>query len=331
MIQTKQQDEYAGFSAHIEAHLESIKQGIAKRQEAEKCEKGNGKGHTSAVVIHLPLWPEAVRGAPNVILRSALFPAIEGKDRQHLVNRIIASFNGTKIIFTGEQLDQSDLDVWEQVIHLVMQNPLGSVCEFKAGAFLKTIGRSWGKANYQWLDRSLSRLTACEVRFERSGFTYGRGLITSYDIDVHTRTYRVCIDSDIARLFLAGWTAIDCQERQALKRKPLALWLHSFYASHAEPLPVKVETLRSLSGSRDKTLRSYRQKLRRALTELKSIGALASWKINSSDLVVVDRGEAKTASQKRHLMRLRFRKNKRRLTPQSRKNPRSLQEIISNL
>ena len=64
----------------------------------------------------------------------------------------------------------------------------------------------------------------------------------------------------------------------------------------------------------------FRQQLRRALAELKAIGAVASWKIDSSDLVVVDRGEAPTESQKRHLRRLSVmpRKNKHRLTPQSR-------------
>src|SRR5918992_738230 len=315
MIQTKQQvkqaDEYEGFPADIAKQMLSIRQSIAARREREKCEKENGKGHTSAEVLHLPLWPEAVRGAPNDILRSALFAAIQGKGRQHLENRLIASVDGIRIKYTGRALEQSDLDVWEQVIHLVRQNPLGTVCCFKAGSFLKAIGRSSGKANYKWLARVLSRLTACEVRFERPGYTHGRGLIASYDIDDNSRLYRVCVDPDMAKLYATGWTAIDWQQRQALRRKPLALWLHGYYATHAKPLPLKVETLRALSGSKDKTLRSYRQKLRRALDELKAIGAILSWKIDRADLVVVDRGTALTKSQIRHLRRLRLRKNKR--------------------
>lgn len=31
------------------------------------------------------------------------------------------------------------------------------------------------------------------------------------------------------------WTQIDWEQRQRLRGKPLASWLHSFYASHAEP------------------------------------------------------------------------------------------------
>jgi hypothetical protein len=318
MIQPKPQpDEYGGLSPAMAKSMRSIAAVIAAKGECEKADIP----HKPAAAIHLPPWPEAVRGAPNDILRSALFAGIQGKRRAHIENRLIASVDGIRIKYTGWELEQSDLDVWEQVLHLCRQSPLGAVCKFKAGSFLKSIGRSCGKANYTWLSLVLSRLTACEVRFERPGFTHGRGLIASYDIDDSSRLYRVCIDPDMAKLYRAGWSAIDWQQRQALKRKPLALWFHGFYGSHAEPFPMKVDTLRRLSGSKDKTLFSYRQKLRRALEELKAIGAIASWKIDKADLVVVDRGEALTKSQKRHLSRrlsAMSRKNKRRLTPQGR-------------
>ena len=35
-----------------------------------------------AKVLQLPLWPEAKRGAPNAVLRGALFAAIQGKTRR---------------------------------------------------------------------------------------------------------------------------------------------------------------------------------------------------------------------------------------------------------
>jgi hypothetical protein len=48
-------------------------------------------------------------------------------------------------------------------------------------------------------------------------------------------------------------------------------------------------------------LRKYRQQLRKALNELKAIGAIASWQIDAADLVIADRGDAITKSQRRHL------------------------------
>jgi TrfA protein len=255
----------------------------------------------SAAVIRLPLWPEPARGAPNDVLRSALFAAIQGKGREFIKHYLIAAYDGNQIEYTGEQLEQSDLDVWEQVLHLARQHPLGTVCQFKGGAFLKAIGRSTGKKDYQWLGFVLTRLSACEVRIKRRGFVHGRGLIASYDIDEHTGLYRVSVDPDTAKLYAVGWTAIDWQQRQQLRRRPLALWLHGYYSSHAKPLPVKVDTLRSLSGTKNPQLFAFRRQLRKALAELKAMGAIASWQIDAADLVTVDRGNAITASQRRHL------------------------------
>jgi hypothetical protein len=282
-----------------------------KEKEAATPETPQNEPKPPAQIVHLPLWPEPTRGAPNDILRSALFAAIQGKGREFLKQRLIAAYDGIQIKYTGEQLEQSDLDVWEHVLHLARQHPLGTVCHFKGGAFLKAIGRSTGKKDYRWLDGVLSRLTACEVRIERRGFIHGRGLIIAHDTDTKTRLYKVSIDPDTATLYAAGWTAINWQQRQALRRKPLALWLHGYYATHAKPLPLKVDTLRSLSGSKTNALRKYRQQLRKALNELKAIGAIASWHIDAADLVIVDRGDAITKSQRRHLSHAKPRRKRK--------------------
>jgi hypothetical protein len=76
-------------------------------------------------------------------------------------------------------------------------------------------------------------------------------------------------------------------------------------------LPVKVETLRNLSGSKTAALFKFRQQLRKALGELKAIGAIASLQIDAADLVTVDRGDAITASQRRHLTRARPRRKRK--------------------
>ncbi len=47
-----------------------------------------------AQVIHLPLWPEAVRGVPNSVLRSALFGAIKRGRRTYLERKPLASVDG---------------------------------------------------------------------------------------------------------------------------------------------------------------------------------------------------------------------------------------------
>ena len=125
-----------------------------------------------AKVLQLPLWPEPKRGAPNAVLRGALFPAIQGKGRIALDRELLAAQDGITIRYTGWQLTQSDLDVWEQVLHLARTQALGTECHFTAHGFLKALGRSTGKKDYEWLQTALERLTGAVVRISDGRRTY---------------------------------------------------------------------------------------------------------------------------------------------------------------
>ena len=94
--------------------------------------------------ITLPLWPDSVRGVPNSILRSALFGVIRRGPRAYLARVKKATVDGVTIIHSGPTLDQADLDVWEQCLHLARTSGLGTRIEFSTGSFLKAIGRSMG-------------------------------------------------------------------------------------------------------------------------------------------------------------------------------------------
>ena len=68
-----------------------------------------------------------------------------------------------------------------------------------------------------------------------------------------TGQYVVEINPELAAFYgRSQWTQIDWEQRQLLRSKPLALWLHGFYASHAAPHALTVEYLHKLSGSRTK-------------------------------------------------------------------------------
>ena len=212
-------------------------------------QKKKQERHT-AQVIQLPLWPEPTRGAPNSFLRSALFAAIQGKTRRYMKGEFLAAQKGVSVSFTGMQLDQSDLDVWQQAADIAKAHPLGNVCHFRANAFLKSIGRSNGKSNYKWLHEAINRLIACAVEIRCGSKVFSGSLIHECLRDEETGIYKLTLSPSLIKLFGASdWTALERQQREALKGKPLALWLHGFYASHAAPFPLKVETLQELSGS----------------------------------------------------------------------------------
>jgi hypothetical protein len=99
------------------------------------------------------------------------------------------------------------------------------------------------------------------------------------------------------------YTLIDWAQRLQLRGKDLARWLQLYLSTHAAPFPVKVATLRDLSGSRTTALWKFHQRLRHALADLQDSDVLSAWEIDDADLVRVARGEAVTSSQRRHLDR----------------------------
>lgn len=239
--------------------------------------------------LNLELWPDAVRGVPNAILRSALFGV--SKTRQiHKTRTLIASVDGYEIRYKGETLNQTDLDLWEMLLHLARLQPLGTEVEFSAHALLKELGRGTGKSQREQLKEELMRLITggVEITWTKEQKAFAGALISSYFRDDETGRYVVKFNQDMAKLYGMGYTNIDWTERQALGKDSLGKWLHGHYASHAAPYPFKVETLKKWSNSTVNRLGDFRKQLRAAMNRLVEIGAIKSWMIDpKTDLVSV--------------------------------------------
>jgi hypothetical protein len=278
------------FQSAIDRFRATFEANPKKHQpEAPPAAAAAAAAESKGKLIQLPLWPEPVRGAPNSFLRSALFAAIQGKTRTRLKKQLLGSLQGVAVRYTGEQLDQSDLDVWEQAVHLARRHPLGNVCHFTAYAFLKALGHGTGNAQYKWLADVITRLVACEVELRTKDKAYGGNLVASWKRDEGTGAYKLTLNPDLVKLYgWNDWTAIDWKQRQSLRSKPLALWLHGFYSSHAQPFPMKIETIQQLSGSATKRLAKFRENLKLALAHLE--GATGIKGTIDGDLVTVEAG-----------------------------------------
>ena len=219
-----------------------------------------------AQVVKLPIWPETVRAVPNGILRSALFGAIRRGPRRYLDRERMAALEGIEIFYTGQRLDQGDLDVWEVVLHAVRFQGLGNKCQVTAYQLLKALGKTDSGKNRDILDQRLSRLNATAVRVKQGRYSYEGSLVDEAYQDDKTRAYMLSVNPKLRSLYEPDqFTQIDWVVRRELDGQPLAQWLHGFYASHAEPYPVSTATLLRLSGSENNEPRSGRQKLRQAL------------------------------------------------------------------
>lgn len=247
----------------------------------------------------LPKWPEHSRGMPNIFLRSSLFAIIQRGHREAVKGEKIESVHGITIRYTGWRLDQSDLDVLAHAYHLVSNNTTatgGDYIQITAKGFLRGLGRTAGKSGREWLKDALRRLSASavEITFEitdqcrNETYTYVGSLIDEFCHNEQSHTYYLKCNSRLVKVFEAGWTQLQWQQRLSL-RTSLAKWLHGFYSSHREPYCLKVITIKRLCGSRCRRLSDYRGKLRLALDELVIVGALLSWIIDESDKVHVQK------------------------------------------
>lgn len=269
-----------------------------KRTHAENLElakarvtaikKATPKAKAPAKQLSLELWPDAVRGVPNVALRNALFGI--AKDRKVYQKRtLIKSIEGIELRFKGETFNQTDFDVWAMLLHLGRLQPLGMKVEFTAGAFLKALGRGTGKSQHEQIKEEFARLMSgvVEVTWTKEKRSFASQLVSKIFRDDETERYVAILDKDILKLFAEGWTMLDWESRQALGKNNLAKWLQNQYSSHAKPYPMRVETLRELCGSGTQDLSKFRTMLRAALDELVRVGTLKSWTIENGLVSVV--------------------------------------------
>jgi hypothetical protein len=284
---------------NLTQHLEWLRARAAAAQAAAQASTP-AEAPPPTPAVQLPLWPEPVRGVPNSILRSALFGAIRRGKRAFMQRHEIASYEGVTILQTGPRLDQADLDVWEQCLHLARTGGLGLEIRFTGHGFLKAIGRGTGKSQHEWLKGALSRLMASVVEVQDGKRAYSGQLIHHWYRDDDTGRHVIVINPKIAALYGSdGWTQTEWGQRLALKRQPLAQWLHGFYSTHAQPFPMKVQTIHRLCGSEAARMDHFRSELRDALAALAEATGW-TWEIDDADLVHVRKQSS--AAQARHLI-----------------------------
>jgi hypothetical protein len=254
-------------------------------------------------VVQLPLWPEPVRAVPNGVLRSALFGAIRKGARRYMQGELVASLDGVEIRYTGQRLDQGDLDVWESVLHSVRLQAMGEQCRVTSYALLKLMGKTDTGSNRATLYARITRLVANAVEVKQGRYSYIGGLIAGAAKDEETQEWVIELNPKLRSLFAADqFTQVEWAVRHALDGQPLAQWLHGFYASHAKPFPLKVETLHKLCGSEAILMSDFAKTLRKGLDAVAdastAYGEGFSYDIRG-DLVHVEKKVS--GSQRRHL------------------------------
>src|SRR5919198_2805172 len=160
--------------------LNAVVQRLEKTLEAKRSKQPKQEAKTVPApvkVIQLPVWGNGSRGAPNEILRSALFNARNKKQqREYLEKATIAVIGGGHITYTGKELRQDDETVWMQLVHLAREPPLGVLINFTAYSFVKSIGWNNSAKSYKRLRDSLTRMQATALSFYSKKLAQGVSL-----------------------------------------------------------------------------------------------------------------------------------------------------------
>ena len=264
--------------------------------KAEPATRANGATDRVSAVARRP----SRHGSSGLPQRLVSGHELQG-GRPFLKEERLCAVEGVEVFFTGERSDQSDLDVYLELLKIARQSPFGTRCHFSAYSLLKALGRATGKANYKWLHSVIIRLCAGLVDMTDHQIRYFGGLVNGGTKEEGSRHYKVKINTDFACFFKAGlWASLDNQQRCALGRNQTAKALHAYYSTHVVPGPHSFEKLAGLIGLSNKQHRDVRANLIEAHDELKQIGFLSGYEVRED---TVKPTINHTPSQNRHLVR----------------------------
>jgi TrfA protein len=293
-------------ASELDKSLARLGNAIADRQGQEKA---SGRGG----VVQFPLaFPPDQPPVSNPLARSSVFAAIKGKDRRMMQKELISAQEGVKIHFTGQQWNQSDHDLFMQLVQLAShRGDLGRPMSVPANAILRALGRDTGKSQHEQLKADMHRLVSGTLSLDGKGLHYIGHLVDEAQQDerlpTHKRHWVFRLNPRLVPLFARTlYTLNDWEKRLALAQKDLAKWLQLVIESHAQQFPTRVEWYLERSGSKNTSLRDFRRRLKEALNDLSDVGVIGTWKIDDDDLVYISRSPS--GSQAKHVRK----KNKRK-------------------
>jgi hypothetical protein len=259
-----------------------------REQEAER-----------AKVYQLAFWPDDERAMPGDFIACALFSA--AKRTQYVDGETLASVNGLSVIFTGKRLTQVHADVWMGIMHLARERYSGDTVVFRERTLLELIGRYTLQRQRAELKQWIRQLQATSVLIQDDANRkrFGGSLLPWHeedDGDGHT-LFVVDITRELAKVLSGRFWKIDWALRKRLQKKPLALWLQTYFARFTKP--VSVAQLHALSGSTAK-LKMFRYRLGAALEELHAAGGHSAAIDRETDTVIACKRPPRPARAPRH-------------------------------
>lgn len=273
---------------------------IWEREQRQKAAE-EAKLLGSAMQQLLPDIFEDKRAIPNCFLRGALFGMVRKGRRALVKDEPIFTMSQYEVAFSGEHLDQNDLELWDTFMYLAKERNVDNELRITLYDLCQQMRLSQTKTAYDALLARTKRLKFGVVAIKTDSKEFGGSLINNYFIDTAGDGKLVIeYNKKLTPLFIDGdYTLISADVRHLLGDNQLARWLYNFYESHREPIPFAIDFIQKLCRS-ENSLKDFKYKIKLALEEVKkahlSVNHKSKWdyEITSKNyLLVYPKGKSK--------------------------------------
>ena len=265
-----------------------------KRKGAEAQARAEKRLAETPRQMFLPGMEEVMRAMPNQVAGSSLFAPIARGRRKFLQETALITRGNAVMSYTGEQLDEGDADLSLQLIYEARPFPLGQPVLINRAAFLRAMGRSTGKHDYEWLHRRMKAMTAATLFIEakkpdgsikyRIGHTQAFHIVQSFNYDEDAQTYTFTLDPCWMTLFgNREFALIDWDKRLRIGRgQDVAKALQRLLDTSADPVQRYALDWLKAKMQYASPMRKFRETLKAALRELERLEIISTGRIERS-------------------------------------------------
>ena len=251
------------------AYFEKDKQSLLIKEKRQKAEE-EAKLLGTAMQQLLPEIFEDRRAIPNCFLRGALFGMVRKGRRSLVENQPIFTMSQYKVSFSGSEMDQNDLELWDTLMYLAKNRQVDTELRITLYDLCQQMRLTDAKSNYERLTTRAKRLAFGKVSIKADNKEYFGSLLDDVYIDNDGDGKLVIrYNKKLAPLFTDGdYTLISADIRHLLGDNQLARWLYNFYETHNQPLPFTIDFIQKLCRS-DNSPKDFKYKLKIALEQVK--------------------------------------------------------------
>lgn len=231
-------------------YFEKAKQQILTKEKRQKAED-EAKLLGTAMQQLLPEIFEDKRAIPNCFLRGALFGMVRKGRRALVENQPIFTMSQYEVSFSGSEMDQNDLEIWDTLMYLAKNRNIDSELRITLYDLCQQMRLSPTQKTYERLVARVQRLQFGQVKINKDKKQFGGSLINNYYIDTDGDGKLVIeYNKKLTPLFVDGdYTLISADIRHLLGDNQLARWLYNFYESHNQPIPFAINFIQKLCRS----------------------------------------------------------------------------------